>query len=570
VADKDLHLARALLVEGNALLRSVTAQQLRDVGVGHVTAIARIRDARLTLERERFDIVVCSREFEGSEDSGQDLLDELRRERLLSPSTVFIMITQHATYHQVMEAAEASLDGFLVRPYTAVALSQRLMEARQRKRELADILRALDTGDTEAALLRAVRRFSERAPFWMYCGRLAAELLLVLARSGDALKLFEKLAAAKPLAWAKLGVARSLFAAGDVGAAKRATLELLAGEPDNADARDLLGRIYVEQCEFDAALAEYRLAASLTPGCLLRQQHTGALAFYQGQAQEAERHLTHALSLGIKSNLFDALTLLLVAMLRFDSGDTPGLVVARDQLRRYRARFPASDRLERMETCAEALVLARTHSMASAAPIVNELAGLADTDSFDLEAATMLLALAWRLQTAFDSPPQYEQLVQNIGSRFVVSKAITEVLVAASGRSHPATGILQGCHAEVSAVAEQALEAAMNGAPEQAVARLLERGERLRNTRLLDLARSLVRRHGEHWPEAEADGARATMLLQRYGQRVNHIAGIQRSGRAPGAMHLRGVQPGGAIAAVAAINLPDAAEAVAPGVAIEA
>jgi Tfp pilus assembly protein PilF/CheY-like chemotaxis protein len=549
VADKDLHLARALLVEGNPLLRSVTAQQLRDVGVAQIHPIARIRDARLTLERERYDIVVCSREFEGSEDSGQDLLDELRRERLLSPSTVFIMITREATYHQVMEAAEAALDGFLVRPYTGVALGQRLLEARQRKRELGDILRALDAGDTEAALTRALRRFSDRGPFWMYCGRLAAELLLVLKRAGDALRLFEKLAAPKPATWARLGVARSHFAAGDLVAAKRAALDLLASEPDCADARDLLGRIYVEHCEFDAALAEYRLATSLTPGCLLRQQHTGALAFYQGQAEEALRHLNNALSLGIRSSLFDALTLLLVAMLRFDAGDTPGLLAAREQLRRYAERYPASDRLERMGLGAEALVLARTRDIAAAAPALKELAALADTERLDLEAATMLLALAWRLAAAFDSPAQFEQLVQRLGRRFVVSKAITEVLTAAAGRSHPASGILQGCHVEVSAVAEQALEGARHGAPAQAVALLLERGEQWRNTRLLDLGRSLVRRHAEQLPDAPADEARAASLLQRYGHGVNHIAGIQRSGRTPGAMHLRGVQQAGAAAA---------------------
>ncbi|HLL19599.1 MAG TPA: response regulator, partial [Rubrivivax sp.] len=123
--DRDIHLAKALLVESNALLRSVATGQLRDLGIGQVSNASRVKDARLLLERERFDIVICNRDFEGSDYSGQDLLDELRRENLLPHSTVFLMVVQTATYHQVMEAAEAALDGLLVRPYTAAVLSAR-------------------------------------------------------------------------------------------------------------------------------------------------------------------------------------------------------------------------------------------------------------------------------------------------------------------------------------------------------------------------------------------------------------------------------------------------------------
>ena len=121
--DRDIHLARALLVEGNALLRSVTSAQLKDLGVGQISHATKLKDARLLLEQERFDIVLCNREFEDSEFSGQDLLDELRREQILPHSTVFIMVTEQATYHQVVEAAEASLDGLLVRSFATLGIA---------------------------------------------------------------------------------------------------------------------------------------------------------------------------------------------------------------------------------------------------------------------------------------------------------------------------------------------------------------------------------------------------------------------------------------------------------------
>jgi predicted Zn-dependent protease len=247
---------------------------------------------RFIERKRRFDIVICNRDFEGSDYSGQDLLDELRRENLLPHSTVFLMVVQTATYHQVMEAAEAALDGLLVRPYTAAVLSARLLEARNRKRELSDVLRALDAGQPEQALIKAVHRFQEQQPYWLYCGRLAAELLLTLQRPAEGRKLFERLLQAKPKAsWARLGVARAQMACGEMTAARKTVTEVLSAEPGSADAHDLMGRILVDQCDFDGALAEYSAAVVATPGCLLRAQHAGALAFYQGKSDDALKYL---------------------------------------------------------------------------------------------------------------------------------------------------------------------------------------------------------------------------------------------------------------------------------------
>ena len=167
------------------MLRSITAAQLRDAGVGQVTSSGQVRDARLLLETDVFDIVVCALEFDRSDHSGQDLLDELRREQLLPHRTVFLMVASQATYAQVVEAAEAALDGLIVRPFTASALLERLQEARQRKRLLADVLQALEGGDTDVALARALRRVQEGHRYWVYCARLSAELLMRGGRLDD-------------------------------------------------------------------------------------------------------------------------------------------------------------------------------------------------------------------------------------------------------------------------------------------------------------------------------------------------------------------------------------------------
>ncbi len=538
--DREIHLARALLVEGNALLRNITATQLRDSGIGHVSTAPRVKDGRLLLEREHFDIVVCAQAFEGSRESGQDLLDELRRENLLPHSTVFLMVSESATYQQVVEAGESALDGLIVRPYTAALLSQRLLEARNRKRELGDILRALDAGQPDAAFARALKRFNEGLPYGTYCGRMAAELLLGMQRPEDARLLFEKLHKATGSAWARLGVARAQMAAGDNAAARATITAVLAADPSSADAHDLAGRILVEQCDFDSALQEYRKAAELTPGCLLRAQHAGALAFYQGLSAEALQRLERTLGMGVQSKLFDALTLVLIALLRHDGGDQPGVAAMHKQLQQYRTRFPESVRLLRLEGAAKVLVEMNAGRTDGALVALRELSGHVGADDFDLEIANVLLSLWARVPDSLMSADEHAELVERIAMRFCVSKAIAEVLVASSRRAERDEAVIRRCQAQVSRLAEQAMDRALRGDPDGAVRELLTEGERHLNAKLLELAGHVARRHQGAMADAQALISQAADLAQRFCRTANHIAGIQRSGRSPGGPQMRG------------------------------
>jgi len=538
MVDRDIHQARALLIDANPLLRSVAAQQLRDLGVGYTAQAGKARDARTLIEREPFDIVVCSRELDGTDAGGQDFLDELRRESLLPPACVFVMVTSQATYTQVVEAGEAALDVFLVRPYTSAATSERLAEARQRKRALAEIFKALQDGDMPAALAKALKRFQEKAAYWIYCGRLAAELLLKLNKPAEARKIFERIQENKPSAWAQLGIARAMLASGEVGPAKRQLLATQKADPTCADAYDLLGRVLVEQCDFAGALGAYRQATKLTPGCMLRTQHAGALAFYQGEHEDALELLLRAYGMGTQSRLFDTLTLMLLALLRHDGGDVHGLTAMRENLQRWRERFPQSRRLQRFVHAAQALEAISRGADESARTGLAKLHAEVDEDHFDLEAANLLLSLTARLPEGVRRPGELAELAEKLGQRHCTSRAMAEVLVAAARRDPEAEQGVRRAQTSVTAHAEQALEAVMSGQAGDAVQQLLEQGERWRNARLLETASQLARRHGVG--NAELLVTRATELIKRFADGAQHIAGIQRSGRTPGGLQLRG------------------------------
>jgi DNA-binding NarL/FixJ family response regulator len=541
--DRDIHKARALLIEGNPLLRSVTANQLRDIGCGHVSQAQRPKDARLMIEREAYDIIVCNREFEGHASGGQDLLDELRREHQLPHTTVFLMVTSEAVYHHVIEAAEASLDGILLTPYTAGTLADRVGEARARKRELADILHALDGGKLEQALALALHRYQANLSYAAYCGRLAAELLLRVGRADEAINQFEALSAAQKNpapSWALLGRARGHLTRGDVTQARRLIAEVQKAEPHNADAHDLMGRIQVEMCDLDAALASYQRSAELTPGCLLRAQHTGALAFYQDQGPLALKMLERSVGLGVQSKLFDALTLTMIAMLRFDNADQNGLNSSLSQLGRYRERYPTSQRLIRLELAAKILAAWLGGAVAEGMAELRQFSAQVREDRFDLEGANLLLGLWARAPLSHYEPTEYEDVLDKLAMRFCTSKAIAEVLAASARRSEAAQTVLNRCQTRITGIAEQAMDQALRGNPAIAVKLLLDAGEESYNAKLLEMSVLLARRHAHAVPDADKMAASAGALLKRCCSSMTHIAGIQRTARSPGGLQLRG------------------------------
>jgi CheY-like chemotaxis protein len=534
--DAEIQSACALIIDSNATSRSLMAAQLRDLGVAQVRQATRITDARVILEHKAYDIVLCDYHFDGSEMSGQDLLDELRREHLLPYSTVFVMVTGEASYSKVAEAAEAALDAYLVKPYTMASLADRLANARHRKRVLKDIFEAIEREDFEAAAGHCLKRFESRGQFWLYAARIGAELLLRLNRFDDARKLYDAIIEAKTVPWARLGVARTELGSGNTAAARR-TLETLIGDiPDHADSHDVMGRVQMDLGEIEGALATYRTAARLTPGCLLRAQRCGCLAFYAGQRPEALKQLEQTMAQGLRSKLFDMLSLVLIGLMRFDNRDGKGLKYAFDAMTSELERHPNSKRLQRFDVLFQCLRFMLDKRVADALELARDLTRRAsEQEDFDLEAASLLLAL-WVRLAAMIELDEMSQLVTQLGLRFCTTKAATEVLVAMCEGNQAVAEELRSCHARIFGIAETAMRHSMRGSARVGVELLIQQGEATRNAKLIDMASLVLKRHSEKIDDAETLADQIQQLHERY---VKPLGAGNRQKRSAGGLALR-------------------------------
>jgi predicted Zn-dependent protease len=539
-AHSGLQTASALVVDGNSLSRSILVAQLRGFGFGTVAQCSRLREARNRLEISAFDVVICEHDFENEAISGQDLLDDLRRNQLLPFYTVFVMMTSNATYAKVAEAAESALDAYVVKPHTAYSLESRIQHARSRKKALKKIFTAIETEDFQSAADLCKEHFESRKDYWLYAARIGAELMLRVGRLAEAQALYEAVVAAKTLPWARLGVARVQLENGQVNHATQTLTSIIQNDPGFSDAYDVMGRAQFEQGDFDAALATFKMATQLTPSSVNRLLKHGMMAFYKGDRDEGIEMLERATRIGLESKLYDPQALVLLAFVRLEKDDAKGLSQCQAQLARLRERSPYNPRIPRLIEVVDTLVALRARKTSHALDDVRHIMRSIREPEFDFEAASNLLTLMTQLNTRSIQLPEMEATVDALGMRFSTSRAMAELLAAAAaGIPAHAEKIIQS-HTQVLKITQDAMSASLKGKPQRAVEALLEHGAATLNAKIIESAHLVLQRYEDRIPEHEALRGQAQQLRERFrtGTIRSGLGDQSSTGRAAGGVTL--------------------------------
>lgn len=515
--EDDLSSASALVIDSNPTSRAILVNQLRDFGVGSVSQCTRVVDARRQLEFKAFDIVLCEHHFGKDSATGQDLLDDLRRNQLLPFSTVFVMVTGEASYAKVAEAAESALDGYLLKPHTASNLGDRLFQARQRKISLHDIFVAIEADDFERAATLCMERFESRGQFWLYAARIGAELLMRVEKYADAQRLYEAVVAAKTVPWAKLGVARSLLDSGEPTRAISTLENLITEDPTYADAYDVLGRAQFELGRFDRALDTYKMACTMTPHSVVRLQNLGMMTYYSGDRAEAEKILGKTARVGLDSKMFDPQTLVLLAFARLENSDRKGLQHCQDDFIKLLERHSDNPRYRRLAAIVDALILIQDRQFARSVDAVRDMAAKVMEPSFDFESATNLLALMGQLANKAIQLDEVDRVVDTLGMRFCTSRSLAELLAGSAAVYPTYAERIRLRNLQVLKYAEQAMTLSMGGNPTAAVKDLIAHGEETQNAKLVETAYLVLQRYAAKIEDLEQLTAIVQELRTRFG-----------------------------------------------------
>ena len=252
-----------------------------DVSDSYNDALYRIRN------RGNYDVVLCDYILSDTRD-GQQLLEEVRRQKLLPQSTLWIMITGERKYEQVFSAVELAPDDYLIKPISPDMLHERIGRAWDRRQALKGATDLFD-GERYDAALALCRKESRGTPRHA-AGflRIAGECLMQLEHYQEAYDHYEAILETRPtLPWAKLGKARAFFHLDRYDETAAIIDELMLENPDYLHAHDLLAKVHERKGDLEATKTLLKLVLQKNPKSLTRQREIARIAVATDDTQTA-------------------------------------------------------------------------------------------------------------------------------------------------------------------------------------------------------------------------------------------------------------------------------------------
>lgn len=114
---------KILIVDDFSTMRRIVKNLLRDLGFNNTTEADDGSTALAALKAGSFDFLVTDWNMPGME--GIDLLKAVRADPQLSTLPV-LMVTAEARRDQIVEAAQAGVNGYVVKPFTAATLKEKI------------------------------------------------------------------------------------------------------------------------------------------------------------------------------------------------------------------------------------------------------------------------------------------------------------------------------------------------------------------------------------------------------------------------------------------------------------
>ncbi len=114
---------KILIVDDFSTMRRIIKNLLRDLGFNDTTEADDGQTALPLLKSGKFDFLVTDWNMPGMD--GLTLLKIVRADENLSTLPV-LMVTAEAKREQIVEAAQAGVNGYVVKPFTAVTLKEKI------------------------------------------------------------------------------------------------------------------------------------------------------------------------------------------------------------------------------------------------------------------------------------------------------------------------------------------------------------------------------------------------------------------------------------------------------------
>lgn len=114
---------KILIVDDFSTMRRIIKNLLRDLGFNNTSEADDGQTAWPLLQSGNFDFLVTDWNMPGMD--GLTLLKKVRADEKLSAMPI-LLVTAEAKREQIVEAAQAGVNGYVVKPFTAITLKEKI------------------------------------------------------------------------------------------------------------------------------------------------------------------------------------------------------------------------------------------------------------------------------------------------------------------------------------------------------------------------------------------------------------------------------------------------------------
>ena len=285
----------ALIIEPHQGMRTSIHNMLNLCGLTKIEHASASNIAIKHLSAKPFDLILCEYDLDGGQD-GQQLLEDLRHHKIIPLSTMFFMVTAEGNYGKVISAAELTPTDYILKPFTADRLLERIARALEKRTAFMPVYQFMDVGNQREAITACIEGMKANPRYAIDFLRLRAELHMFLGEPADAEPIYQQLFDAKQIGWARLGVAKTLFMRERYEEARALLEALVENNKKFVDAYDWLSKTLAAMGELAKSQSVLSEAVAVSPHAVRRLRKLGEIALETGDTETAEKVLKQVVS----------------------------------------------------------------------------------------------------------------------------------------------------------------------------------------------------------------------------------------------------------------------------------
>ena len=295
---------KVLVIEARQGMRKQMQGMLGSFHIAAVNCTTNAGAALRALQRDRFDLILCSHDL-GEGQDGQHLLEDLRTYNMIPRATTFVMISSERNFERVIGTAELAPDDYILTPLSPGTLFERLQRIMKRREIFLPTWKLIDASQINQAIASCIAQETTHPRYRHDFMRLRAELLESLGDIDEACAVYSHIAAEKAVPWAQLGIARQLHRRQDFAGAQVILQSLVAQHDHFIAARDWLARSFEATGDTAQAYEVLRATLTLSPNRLNRLRDLSRVAEGVGDHDAAENLLSELVRRGKYSDFRD-------------------------------------------------------------------------------------------------------------------------------------------------------------------------------------------------------------------------------------------------------------------------